>query len=715
MSIVPSNVPPNASSLARSLRAGAALGVALSAIAFAARAQTAPVQLPPVSVEADRPGADQYQEYNAVRPSSPKYTAPLRETPQSIDVVTRKTLDEQGARTLGDALRNVTGISMAAGEGGTPNGDAFTIRGYSARTDIFVDGMRDFGGYFRDTFNLDAVEVLKGPTSMTFGRGSTGGVINQVSKTPLLDAFNTASVSLGTDMTRRVAGDSNYTVDNASGTALRVNAMVHHNEYANRDIAENNRFGFAPSIAWGLGMPTTITASYLHQAEDNVPDYGLSRIGVGPAPVNINTWYGIKGFDYETTRVDVLTLKVEHEFNDAVKISNKLRYGQTGRRNYITEAVALNSSATQVARSPKAREQQDNILINQTDLTTKFNTGFIGHTLVSGLELAEEATHVQQAAIIGPSSANLVNPSHVGNVGRIVDGGHQMGLGQSIAGYAVDTLKLNPQWDLIGGVRVEQFDGHFENVTGAINVGRTDVLTSYRTGVVYKPAPNGSIYVSYGNSYNPSAESLTLSTAGTAANSASVGPEESVTYETGTKWDLFDRLLSMRAAVFRTEKTNARTASTGTDPVVLEGEQRVDGFELEASGRITDKWRVMGGYTYLDSEVTKSKNTTEIGHRLSNVPQQTVSLWTTYQLTDRFQIGGGAQFVDQRYTAVANTTNVPGYIRYDAMADYRLTDAVDVRLNLYNLTDEEYFDKIHPNHFVPGAGRSAVLTTSFKF
>jgi catecholate siderophore receptor len=282
-------------------------------------------------------------------------------------------------------------------------------------------------------------------------------------------------------------------------------------------------------------------------------------------------------------------------------------------------------------------------------------------------------------------------------------------------------MKLGEKWQLSGGLRWDHFDVDYKSTAanGVVTpLGRTDDMLSWRTGAVYKPRPNGSLYAAYGTSFNPSAEGLALSSAATAANNLNVAPEESRTYEVGTKWDLLDRMLSVSLALFRTEKTNARTEdpADSTDTIVLAGEQRVQGVELGASGRITKDWGVFAGYAYMDSEVVKSKNPVEVGNELSNTPRQTFNLWTTYQLPWHFEVGAGAQFTDSRYSATTATRRqAPDYWLFDAMVGYTVNQNVSLRLNVYNLADEDYIDRVGGGHFVPGTGRSAVLSANFKF
>jgi catecholate siderophore receptor len=353
--------------------------------------------------------------------------------------------------------------------------------------------------------------------------------------------------------------------------------------------------------------------------------------------------------------------------------------------------------------------------------------------VVASLEYAHEtsenharATFTNGVPITGgaPTApyADLENPDHdAGRLGPLRrTGAYTEAKSDSLAASLFDTIKFNEQWQLQGGLRFDHFETDYKSVatTGVpTKLSRDDDMVSWRSGLVYKPVKQGSIYTAYGTSFNPSAEGLTLSSGATAANNIDTDPEESRTFEIGTKWDLFENRLSLSFAVFRTEKTNARTEdpADGTDIIVLDGEQRVDGLEIGAAGRLTEKWQVYAGYAYLVSEIRKSNNPLEEGMELSNTPKNTFSLWTTYDLPWHLQIGGGAQYVDSRFTSNLNTREAPSYWTFDAMAGWAPNDHFSLRLNVYNLTNEDYIDRVGGGHFVPGAGLTGVLTASLKF
>lgn len=670
-------------------------------------------------------------DYKPEQPASPKYAAPLLDTPQTLTIVPETVIKEREATTLRDVLRNVSGISMQAGEGGAPAGDQLSVRGFSARTDIFVDNVRDIGGYTRDPFNFEQVEVAKGPASTYSGRGSTGGSINLVSKRPDAEAFTSAGITLGTDAFSRLTLDANRPLETIENAAFRVNLMRQSNEVAGRDVVENERWGIAPSLRLGMGTPTQLTFSLFHMEQNNVPDYGipwvpntnvpLAAYADRPAPVDYSNFYGLKARDYEDIRTTMATALIEHSVNDAVMLRNTTRWGRSDRDSIVTAPRFASTAGTDIRRSDwKSRDQIDSIATNATDLILDFKTGAVEHRLVTGIELTREDEKRYTRDATGPDSpdTDLYNPNpddpYLEAIQRT--GTRTTVQADTVSAYLADTVTLNPQWELNGGVRWDRYAVDQQADDGTL-LERTDDMTSYRTGVVYKPVRQGSVYLGYGTSFNPSAEGLTLSSSATSSANADAAPEESRTVELGTKWELLQRRLFVSAAVFRTEKTNARTQDPDdpNDTIVLEGEQRVDGLELGAAGSLTPDWHIYAGYTLLDSEITESRNADEIGKELSNTPENSFNLWTSYDVTPALRLGVGAQYVDARYSNNTNARQAPDYWVYDAMASYRVHRNVSLRLNLQNITDEKYIDYVGGGHFIPGVGRTVLLGTSIDF
>ena len=692
-------------------RVTASLAVAACAAPLSVQAAEPKTELPTVTVQAEK--SSENLGYKAETLSSPKYTAPLLDTPQTVNIISSEVMEDQQAMSLRDAVRNVTGITSAAGEGGTPNGDNFNIRGFSARTDMFTDGVRDIGGYFRDSFNLEQVEVVKGPSSAYAGRGSTGGTINQVNKKAQNENFNRAELAVGTDNLYRATADVNHTIPGLEGAAIRINAMGHTEEVAGREHVENNRLGFAPSISLGMGTDTRLNVSYLYQEEDNLPDYGIPYLNGEPAPIDTSKFYGLVNRDFEETTVNQVTAEVEHDFSESVTVSNTTRFGHTRRKNIVSPPRGADLSAGTYTLEGRDKDSEDLIALNQTNVRTDFETGTLKHKLVTGVEVSYEESNNLDIVIPNVTGVSITNPNPFAAFnGAITEDDYSQTEASSLALYAFDTIELNEQWEVNGGVRWDRFDSDTITYapTGTSSADRTDYFTSYKAGVVYKPLPNGSIYAAYGTSFNPSAETVSVS-----STTENLQPEESETYEIGTKWDFFDGDLGLTSAIFRTEKTNARTRATRNDPFDLTGEQRVDGFEIGLTGQITPKWDVFTGYTYLASEVLASNDAAEVGNDLNRTPRHTLATWTSYQVTPEFEVGGGAYYMDDRFSNDTNTNKIPDFWLVNAMAGYEVTEEVDLQLNVTNLLDEEYFDSIGGGHVVPGRGRTAILSTSLKF
>jgi catecholate siderophore receptor len=677
--------------------------------------------------------------------ASPKYTSPILDTPQSISVVPEQIMSEQNTTTLRDALRNVAGISLAAGEGSS-QGDNLTIRGFTARNDIFLDGMRDFGSYYRDTFDQEEVQVLEGPSAITFGRGTTGGVVNEVSKAPQMTPFIQGNATGGSDLTRRLALDVNEPLAKlGSGASFRLNLMGDDNKIADRDLAEYRRYGFAPSLALGLDGPTRVVFSYFHQSEDDTPDYGIPWLFNAPAPVARNNYYGFQDANFLRTNDDILTAKIEHDVNRAITLRNVIRYAHEARNAQITEPQTTACAATPtpgcatletplgsivVTRNEINVDSVETSLDDQMDATFKFNTGFIRHTLVAGLEGIRETSDPSRDTITGVPTTSLLNPNESQPYAGTSTPSSQVQVTAITFGtYLLDTLQLGSKFDLIGGGRWDHFDADY-NQSIAPSAAFTQVigLPSWRGAMVYKPKPIGSVYFDAGNSFDPSAETLSLS----AAN-ANTPPEKNLTFEVGSKWDLAGKLSAV-ASIFRTDKTNAREPDPN-NPLqnVLGGNQRVNGLQVALSGHLTDRWQILSSYALLASEVVSSQYYPQsVGAELANVPRNTFNFWTTYRLPwRRLQVGAGGNFVDKRtasstvpYVAVptgvgSQTVNllkeVPGYWVFNTMANYPLTERTSLQLNLNNLSNRYYYDQVHPGHIVPGAGFTALAGLNFRF
>ena len=721
--------------------AGFMIGTSISTLGFApatpALAQQTDSRTEHVIVTGDR--------YNTDQISLSKLPAPLLDTPQSVSIVSGDVLRERGTTNLNDALRNMPGVSLGAGEFSW-QGNNPTIRGFLARNDMYLDGIRDFGSYYRDTFDVEQIEVPSGPSSVYFGRGSTGGVINQVSKTPHLREELDASAGLGTDNTRRLTLDYNQPLpEMGTGSAVRIAAMAHISSVADRDVGKQRRWGLAPSLALGLGTPSRLTVTYLHEEAGDVPDYGIPWYFGRPAPVDYSNYYGFDS-DFLKTYVNVLTVKGEHDFSNQLQFRNTLRYGQYGRDFRISEGVlapgttaATPLAAVQVARNIWQGTSIEMLGDEQAEITAKFQSWDVAHTLVAGVEASWENSTPLFQNTTGVPTVNLVSPAqHLAFPGSAFARLYAETPATSYAAYAVDTVKLNQQWEITAGLRWDQFSTDFKSITyatvpsvpqaapTALNpplsslAKNVDPIVTYRVGIVYKPVENGSFYFAHGTSFNPSAESLSQLTSarGLGTQNAALPPEKNQSFEIGTKWNLFADRLNATAALFRLEKDNARIPGPVAGVNILGGAQQVDGFELSLSGNITPQWHARGGFSYLDSHtVATAAGGSLLGAPLVNTPKDAATFWSDYDIMPEWSVGLGGQYVSQRLaqnTASSYLKSSP-YYTLDASSAFRINETYAIQLNVYNLTDRDYIDVIHPFRAVPGAGRSAMLTLSLKY
>jgi len=693
---------------------GVGLLVASSAPAHAQATDKDDVKMPGVDVRGQRNNG-----YKVDESSNPKLPDTLQDTPQSITIVPLEVMREQAAFSLRDALRNVSGVSIAAGEGGGAQGDNLTLRGFSARNDIFVDGIRDFGMYSRDTFNLESVEMLKGPSAVIFGRGSTGGAINQVSKSPSLMPSRTLSLTSGYGPTVRGTADINQPLGDTS--ALRLNLLGYYNDVVDRDEIWLSRFGIAPSYIVGLGTPTQFSAYFYYTHDEGTPDYGYPYVFGQPPDVPRGNNYGLANQDFERDDVFILTLRLDHAFNDAVKMRNALRVAYYRREAAVSPPAAITASPgtdlslITVTRGHTERDQRDYNFTEQTDFTLRFDTWGLKHTLVTGLEFAYEIEDVTRWGFTNLPTTNLIFPDPL----RPTDMGRTTNFrgrteAFSFGVYFVDEIQITSWLKIMGGLRFDHFDTDFENKFLRQQFSQINNEFGPRAALIFQPTPRQTYYFSYGTSYNPSAEGLAL-----AINTVSAEPEKNTAYEIGAKWDLFGNRLALATAVFQIDKTNARTTDPLLGVMINEGEQRVRGFEVSAAGTILPSWNIFSGYTFLDSEVIESKDVASgiavEGKRLPNVAKHTATLWTTWDITPQWQVGGGAFYSSSRYANNINTNKVPWYVRGDLTAAYRPIKSLELRGNIINVSDERYTDAVHPNHNIPGTARTYLLTATWSF
>ncbi|HTR09314.1 MAG TPA: TonB-dependent siderophore receptor [Paraburkholderia sp.] len=679
--------------------------------------------LPTISVSSQNDDQDFQADRATVGAKTP--TA-LRDIPQTVTVINKAVMQSQGATSFQDALRNAPGITIGGAEGGQI-GNNINLRGFTAQNDIYLDGFRDRNQYYRDTFDLESIEVLYGPSSMLFGRGSTGGVINQVTKQANLTPLTEVSATVGTSDRYRATLDVNRPIGDHA--AFRLNAFG-QSMGSTRDEMKNKDYGFAPELRFGIGTPTEVTISALIQHNYDMPDYGVQAINGRPFAPSKSTFYGLTD-DRTIQDVQTVQARVDHRFDDQFKISNQTQFSHslTDARETAPGAVLTGPLATSTALkngnftnlpledlyiklASHDRVIENHSIYNDTMAQYKFTTGFLKHDMIAGVEVGHDSYTNQAYTRNNLPILSLLDPVYIptpSNVTQTV-GNHAESGATTLAAYFNETMSIGEHWKVIGGVRWDRFQAHIANTINApLYADQTNTFTSVRAGAIYQPTDWQSYYFSYGTSFDPSLEALTVTN-----TTQNLAPEHTKSYEVGAKWDLLGGNLSVTSAFFQQEMDNART-QTSTGEYTLEGDIRVRGFQAGATGHLTDKWQVFAGYTYMDGVILKALDGTQ-GNTPANTPRNTFTLWTTYAFAPHWEIGGGPTYMSARYAANTNYVEAPGYTRWDAMAEYR-EKKWDVRLNLLNLTNKFYYDALIQSdggRSVPGIGRTLLATFDYR-
>ena len=706
-------------------------------------------------------------DFKADQAASGKYTQPLLDTAQTVIVIKKELIEQQGAVTLTEALRNTPGVgTFFLGENGNTNtGDAIYMRGFDSSGSLFVDGIRDIGSVSRDVFNIEQIDVLKGPAGTDTGRGAPTGSINLATKQPLLRNIGEASLVAGTAERRRGTVDVNRVLDRQRGIAMRLNVLDQDSGNPAREEVKDKRWAVAPSVAFGLRGPTRLYLDYLHVKQDNRPDGGVPTIGlpgysspdhkrpwIANAPqVDPQNFYGALS-DFDRVRADMFTAIVDHEFSPRMRLKNTSRYGKT-KQFYLLSAFMGNTAniLTPVQGDPLTwllsrttrtiKDQENTVLANQTMLTSEFDTGALRHTLVTGLDLANEKQ--SNWSYLGGGTlqpANLYRPdpaSPATGLNLVRSGARTQGETTTAAAWLMDTVKLGERWLLGASVRVDHFDTSYDAVTlstAAANptlpVGTpvpthaelTDSLVSGKLSVLYKPTPNTSVYALWANSKQPPGSNLALSGSASSASNPVFDPQVTTTTELGAKWELMQKRLGLNAALFRTNVKN----EVEQDPVDLKyyqtGRKRVQGVELSAIGENTRNWSVSAGYTWMDTSVEAGRLLAANGaNSLTYTPKSGFTSWTTYKFASGLTIAGGARYSGRLLRGTDGAVGTPAYTEdywvADAMASYAINRWVDLRLNVYNLFDKRYVAAINKSgyRYTPGPPRWASVTANFHF
>jgi catecholate siderophore receptor len=738
--------------LAAALALPGAVRAQSSAAPAAAASQARPeTTLPTVKVQAS-PEKDNAYKTDVV--SSPKFTQPILDTPQTITVIKKELLQQQGATSLAEALRNTPGVTLQLGENGsTQTGDSINLRGFDSSQSIFVDGIRDLGAVSRDVFNIDQVEVVKGPSGSDIGRGASSAYINLVSKIAQADAaFATGTLTGGTNSRKRLTADLNTPLGVLPGSALRLNLMAQDDGTPGRDEVRSKRFGIAPTITFGLGSGTRETLSFLHVSQDNRPDGGVSTFGLkgyaygtgataltpGPA-VDPTNFYGLES-DFDHVKMDMFTSQLESDLARGFTLRNTTRIGRTMENVVVTGVNGVQTPAggsDTVTRSRQGREQNNEILTNQTNLASEFNTFGLKNSLSTGFELTYER---QKTATPTPVSAtaNLYSPNANDAIAMpTYFGTLTVGSTFTASAYAFETFNFTDSFLINAGARFDKFHtdtsgAMYTAAAGAtravlaINapLGLTDRLWSYKVGAVYKPARSGSIYVTYSDSKQPPAgTNFALSSQANSAAQAGLDPQEGTNTELGTKWDLLGGDLLATAAIYRSENKNELVSDGATVPAYSQvGKRRVQGIELGLVGNVTKDMSVSVGYSNMDSKILKGAPTQQGGVIVFS-PKNTLTSWLTCKLPYGITVGGGMRYADtsarsSNTTAPAtNLLQAPSYWVGDAMASYDVTTSMQVQLNVYNLFDRNYIQSLNNggSRYMPGADRNGLVSLNVKF
>ena len=694
------------------------------------------------------------QSLQAVTTAIGKGQQELRDIPQSLTVVTEKLIDDRHLDTLKEALHNTAGISFQAAEGGEED---IRLRGFSLSStgDIFVDGIRDPAFYERDTFNYDRLEVLRGSASMLFGRGSTGGAVNQVNKAPLIYGRNEVALTLGTagylrgtvDLSRRLGENS----------ALRINAMGTHADGGSGGGGNRlDKQGLAASLGLGIGSTDEVTASLYYLNNHNGIAYGMPWVAPSAGstdrvlvPVGPSRTYGAAS-DINDGSARSATLAHTHRFGAAAEWKTVLRVGRYARdlrasairfcvRTVSATGVVTNpecpssaptlatlSDATILTRGNNTKIQDLDTLNLQSDVSAKFRALGLRHHLLAGLDAAHEDFNNDAGSALAKPKTTLGTPDDGRSVDeslRVISRNRSFDA-KALGVYAQDLLQLNPEWKLLAGLRWDRFSGRYSTpviaAAAAAERSRSDGLWSKRLGLLYQPGAFASWHLSYGTSFNTSGDTYQYDALG-----SNTPPEGSVNYELGGKFDLLDGRLSLRAALFKSIKTNERNrdeTSVNASNYVLSGQRHASGLELDIAGRIQPGWEVFASYAFIPEARIDAGSAVNglslqgeaVGSRPGLTPRHSGTVWSTYQWTPSWRLGAGLNARSSMAPQLVTSFAAPHYLTADLMAEYSVGD-LSYKLNLSNVTNQLYADMLYRGHYIPGKGRTLQLTGSYRF
>jgi len=689
-------------------------------------AETAPQKAPQDLETITVVGSKDKPTYNVKRSSTvTKTDTPLIDTPQSVTILDQQFLKDTGVNSIGDAVRYVPGVGTAQGEG---NRDTVVFRGNSSTGDYFVDGLRDDVQYYRDFYNIERVEVLKGPSGMIFGRGGPGGVLNRVTKQAVIggESFYELSGLVGSWDQYRTTFDVNQSLDSA--VALRLTG-VYEDSNSYRDGVYNERVGVNPTLGWAVSDKTTLRFGFEYFTDERAADRGIASFNGKPYKTDDSTFFGDPDRSPTDTEMFAFTASIDHEFNENITLRNSIRYASYDKfyQNVFASGPVTGAGTVAIGAYNNATDREN--FINQTDVVFKFETGPISHTLLTGMEISRQDTdnfretgYASDTLPTGLGSVSAGNPRYNGPLffRQSATDADNSSVAEGLGLYVQDQIQLLPQLQLIAGLRADLLEVDFDNNRTGENIKTSDDLYSPRLGLIYKPVDNLALYASYALSYVPRAgEQL----ASLAANNAVFEPEEFENFEIGAKWDVTQRL-SFTVAAFQLDLSNQAVADPnaglpGGPPagtLMLVDGQEVKGIELGVSGQITDHWSIAAGYTYQEGETQTATGGIPAGTPIQQLPKHSLSVWNRYDFNEHWGVGVGAIYRDEIYAAADNLVSLPSFVRFDAALFYRHNDNLSAQLNVENVFGEDYYATAHNNNNItPGSPVAFRLGVNYRF
>lgn len=675
-----------------------------------------------VSAAAEAPATNGYQPVSSR--SSTKTDTALLDTPQSVSVVTAQQIKDQAVQSMAEAVRYTPGVTFAQGEG---NRDAAVIRGSTSTGDFFLDGVRDDVQYYRDVYNIDRVEILKGANGLAFGRGGAGGVINRVSKEAGWTPVREVNVSVGSYDHKRIALDVGGGL--TSTVAGRVN-VVSEDSDSYRDDVTVRRNGISPTLTLKPGDRTKVVLSAEYFNDLRVNDRGIPSQNGKPFKTDESTFFGNPEQSPTETTVRTVAAAIEHQFKNGVMLTNKTRYADYDKyyqNVYASNAVGVGVAADEVEIKGYVDDTQRQNLFNQTDLVFKFSTGDIKHQLLTGMELGRQDTEsFRFDADFGAATKSKVNvndPSNVAATSFTTTLNRRFATEAEVFSlYVQDQIDLTSKLQVVAGLRRDRFalDYHDKKASPTKRIDSKSTELSPRAALVYKLSQPLSLYAGYSQTFVPrTGDQLgSLSLATTSASNPAFDPEEFVNKEVGVKWDPAPDL-SLTAALYRLERNNIAVVIDALGNRALVDGQLVKGLELGVSGKVTRNWSVVGGYSFADSDIKKDPDLAgaiKAGNETSQTPRHTFSLWNRYDLSDRYGVALGFVSRSRMFAQDDNTVTLPGYGRVDAAAFFNASKNLQLQLNIENLLNRDYYVNAHNNNnIMPGSPIAARLSATYKF